>query len=450
MCLDAIGRIKIGTLKWGLLLAAAVVLALAVTACSTDDEVVDVVLTDIDRSPETAMVIPAGEPVVVGVSTALTGPIGSRGSEYRDAVVVSVERWKAANGAFIGGHEIEVQAEDDGCSEADVTKSAADRLLRREGLVGVIGPQCSGGSTAVIPIYADAGVVSISGSATRTDLTLEQPEGRFFFRTAYRNDLEGALIGAFLISTLQVQAAYLVDDGEPYGEDLVDVIQGILEENNVPVTRASVNQGDVDFSSLASTIAEANPDFVGFAGFNPEAVLLFRQLRDAGYTGRYGAGDAAASVAGFVEPLGELAEGVLFGGCQVNLPINFVNDFAEIYGHKPGTAAFSGHYADATWLLLDAVASVAVEQPGGALEIDPLALRDAVRAASLQDGTTGSINFDANGDRVPHPGDDLALFIRRTFANPDVGVFVALGLIPCQVQDGALANLAGLGEVPLR
>ena len=89
-------------------------------------------------------------------------------------------------------------------------------------------------------------------------------------------------------------------------------------------------------------------------------------------------------------------------------------------------------------------------QADGSLEIDPLALRDAVRAASLQLGTTGPIHFDANGDRVPRSGDDLAQFVRRTFADPDIQAFVTLGLIPCQVQDGALANLAGLGEVPLR
>ena len=247
-------------------------------------------------------------PVVVGVSTALTGPIGPRGSEYLHAVVASAERWKSQNGTLIKGHEIEIQAEDDGCSAAEVTRVAAGRLLDRQGLVGVIGPQCSGGAAAVIPTYAEAGIVAISGSATRTDLTLAQPAGRFFFRTAYRNDLEGALIGSFLIGQFNVKVIYAIDDSEPYGDDLADAVQKLLEANGVEVTRASVAQGDVDFSDLAAKIASANPDFVGFAGFNPEAVLLYRQLRDAGYTGPFGSVDAAASVSEFVEPLGELAE----------------------------------------------------------------------------------------------------------------------------------------------
>ena len=120
-------------LKFCLFIALAIVLGISVTACSSDDEVEDVVLADIDRSPETAMVIPVGEPIVVGVSTALTGPIGVRGSEYRDAVVASVERWKDVNSVRIKGHEIEVQAEDDGCSQADVT------IVRRVGCLVVRG-----------------------------------------------------------------------------------------------------------------------------------------------------------------------------------------------------------------------------------------------------------------------------------------------------------------------
>ncbi len=63
------------------------------------------------------IVVPAGEPIVLGVSEALTGSEAPAGIEDRDAVVTSVVRWKAKNGKQIKGHEIEVRAEDDGCTE---------------------------------------------------------------------------------------------------------------------------------------------------------------------------------------------------------------------------------------------------------------------------------------------------------------------------------------------
>ena len=250
-----------------------VVVALVVAACGGDDDVA-LTLETVDRSPDTPIVIPAGEPLIIGVSTALTGSAGARGAEYRDAAVLAVERWKAANGPQLLGHDIQVHSEDDGCTAAGETGTAARRLMQRPGLVGVIGPQCSSGALTVISAYAAAGVVAISGSATRTDLTLDQPSEGFFFRTAYRNDLEGALIATFLTDNLQAKSVYLVDDNELYGQDLANNAQRVAEQGGVAVKRASVNQGAVDFSGLVRRIAAENPDFVGFAGFNPEAALF--------------------------------------------------------------------------------------------------------------------------------------------------------------------------------
>ena len=417
-------------------------------ACGDDgDEDTDGENGAIERSPQTPIVIPAGEPVVVGISTALTGgPVGVRGAEYRDAAITAIERWKAMNGDQIAGHEIQVRAEDDGCSASDVTEVAAQRLLRVEGLVGVIGPQCSGGSVAVIPTYADAGVVMISGSATTTSLTEEQPEGGFFFRTAYRNDLEGTLIGLFLVA---YENAYLIDDGETYGQDLSNSAQQVAVDGGVSVTRESIVVGTVDFGDLAEKIAQAKPDFVGFAGFNPEAALLYRQLRDAGYDGVFGAGDGAASQVGFVEPVGEAAEGVLFAGCTFPLSADFLADFVDLHDYEP-TAAFPAQYADAATLLLNAVAEVAVAQEDGSLVIDPIELRDAVRATVLQDGLSGTIAFDENGDRVPPGVASLSQFVDDALANQDNSGYVDLGLIPCQVQDGRLVNLLGPGAGEIR
>jgi len=95
--------------------------ALLAGACTGEEEDIAQNGSDvISRDPQTPIVIPAGEPIVVGVSAALTGPIKSRGVERRDATVVAA--------------------------------IAAQRLLDKEGVVGVIGPQCSGGAVTAIPV----------------------------------------------------------------------------------------------------------------------------------------------------------------------------------------------------------------------------------------------------------------------------------------------------------
>ena len=397
-------------------------------------------LTDTERSPDTPLVIAPGEPIVVGVSSALAGPNGVRGSEYRDGVIVAVERWKAANSETIAGHEIQVVAEDDGCTEADNAVVAAERLIQRSGLVGVIGPQCSSGVAAAMPSYAAAGVVTISGSATTTRLTTGQEEGGYFFRTAYRNDLEGTLIG-LAGGLFLAQTAYLIDDGDTYGVDLSSNAALALRANGVDVTTVSVVPGSVDYGDLVSEIVGSGADFVGFAGFNPEAALLYRQLRAGGYAGVFGAGDGAASESDFVAPVGEAAEGALFAGCRIPLPADVASELESLSGRAP-SASFTAHFADATTALLDAVQAVAEEGADGSLTIDPAELREAVRSVEI-DGLTGALTFNAQGDRIPAPGVDLDDFHNAIIENFDPEAFVSLGLVPCQVQDGKLVNLFG-------
>lgn len=407
---------------WTKILVMALVLTIAMVPVSCAEE--QYIPGDIVgiRDPQTPIVVPAGKPIIIGVSTALTGPVESRGMERRDAVVVGLELWQAANGDLIGGHDIMVYAEDDGAYEGDIAEYAAERLIKKEGLVGVIGPQASAGSDAAIPVFADAGVVAISGTATATYLTLTQPEPKFFFRTAYTNAVQGELQARYLISELDASTIWIIDDGESYGMDLADAAQDALEESGRQVTRQSIVTGTVDFSGLTQQIAAADPDAVIFAGFNPEGALFCRQLRDAGYTGTYVSGDAVASTRNFIIPLGEQAEGAVFTGCMPTLPEDYIADYVRINGHEPDTA-FAAHVSDAAYILLDAVKKVATEQGDGSLVIDPLELRDAVSNPNLLVGISGIIAFDENGDRVGSSA-DIGLYIGKV----ENGEFVLLSM----------------------
>lgn len=417
-------------LKRILLFALAVLLGIAIAACSSDNGDVTNFNEDITRSPEIKIMIPSAEPLVIGISAALTGPAAPRGQEYRDAVVVALEEWKLQNGELISGHEISIAAEDDGCTESDITRLAAERLLKHPGLVGVLGPQCSAGAVETQGIYADAGIVMISGSATATNLAEDQPGDGFFFRTAYRNDSQGVLVGAYFSDPLYLGAnsAYIVHDNETYGIDLAISAEQVLVEEGVQVTMASVNRGAVDFSELAAEVALANPDAMFFAGFNPEAILLLRQLRDAGWNGAFTAGDAVCGAAEceFLAGLGALAEGSAFSGCSPPLDAAFVAEFAEVHNGRVPTAAFLAQYSDATIILLNAIKAVAKEE-GGNLVINPKELRDAVASATLPEGRSGNVAFNAVGDRAASPEpEDLEQFALQ------------LGLVPCRIENGVI------------
>ncbi|HEX6658687.1 MAG TPA: branched-chain amino acid ABC transporter substrate-binding protein, partial [Ilumatobacter sp.] len=429
-------------------LAVLLVLAAVVVGCDDGgDDTPEV--ESVERAPDVAVVIGPDAPIVIGVSAPITGPDSAAGIADRDAVIVAVERWKETHGSQIQGHDIAVAIEDDGCTEADVAAVAARRLAERPGVVAVVGPNCSAGAVEAVPIYAAAGLTTVSGSVTQSDLTTDQPAGGFFFRTAYRNDLEGALIGTFVVSDLQAHRGYLVDDGESYGQDLADSAQQLMERHGVDVERRSVVRGTVDFRELVHEIVDVDPEFVGFMGFNPEAALMHRQLRDAGYDGVFGGGDAAATP-DYISAVGEIAEGTLFAGCVLTMPADLVADFVAVHGGPPGASAFTAQQIDATTLLLDAIAEVVEAQPDGSILLEPRALRDAVSASQVGDGASGSFAFDANGDRIPPDGTPLSDVVESALAGQPVSTFVDLGLVPCQVQDGRFVNLMGPGAQPMR
>lgn len=143
--------------------------------------------------------------------------------------------------------------------------------------------------------------------------------------------------------------------------------------------------------------------------------------------------------------LGEQAEGAAFSGCSPPLEADFVEQFKVVHvdsvddGVGTPTASFVAHYADATTILLDAVAAVA-EVRGDSLVINPMRLRDAIASRSFEGGLSGNISFDANGDRVgtippldpdaePDPDAPDALGI----------ISESFGLVPCFVENGTIA-----------
>jgi branched-chain amino acid transport system substrate-binding protein len=199
---------------------------------------------------------------------------------------------------------------------------------------------------------------------------------------------------------------------------------------------------------VAQQIRRDDPDVVGFMGFNPEAALLYRQLRDAGFDGVFGGADAAATPE-FIEGAGDISEGVLFAGCQLPLPDAFVTQLEAIHEHQPGTSAFTAQQADATTILLDAVANVAEEQADGSLVIEPTELRDSARTLGLRNGLSGSFTFDDNGDRVPLDGAPLPAVLDEALDTQDLDGFAELGLVACQVQGGELVNVTGPEAQPM-
>jgi len=118
---------------------------------------------------QTAM---AGESIQIGAIFSVTGPASFLGEPEKNTAEMVVERLNAAGGLL--GQKVELIVYDD---ETDVNKCvlAADKLLKKDKVVAVIGPTTSGNSLAIMNKFSAAEVPLVSCSAADKIVTPVNP-----------------------------------------------------------------------------------------------------------------------------------------------------------------------------------------------------------------------------------------------------------------------------------
>jgi branched-chain amino acid transport system substrate-binding protein len=366
-----------------LILAVALLATFALTGCtSTTDEGGD---GDGDEAMET---------VKIGVHTSLTGQLADYGAAAQGGLELAAED---LSGFEVDGtaYEIELVIKDDKGEEAEAAVVA--QQLVDEGVVGVVGALTSGATFAALPIYQEAGIPVISGSATNPDLTDGTYEN--FFRTCLRDDLQGQALGEWAVELGAAKVAVMDDRGD-YAVGLADITQATLEENDVEVQREQGESEATDYSAQVNNIKAYAPDAVIFTGYHQDAGLLFKQLNEAGVEAIQMGGDGIKSDEIAEEAGGaENVEGsyCTFGGFAQEQMEGY-EDFAARFEEAQGIAA--GPYAENNYDALAALVA-AMEETGSMEGADIIEALPGLEVAGVQ----GDITFDDMGD-VTIPGQE--------------------------------------------
>ena len=334
----------------------------------------------------------ANETIKIGVHTSLTGGLADYGFAASEGLKLAAEDF---SGFEIDGvmYDIELIIKDDK-GEPSEAPIVAQQLVD-EGVVGVIGALTSGNTEAALPIYAEAGIPLISGSATNPGLT--DADNPNFFRTCLRDDLQGAALSEWVVE-LGAKKVVVMDDRGDYAVGLGNIVQENLEAAGVEVDRQEGQEGDTDFSAQVNNMKAFGPDTIIFTGYHREAGLVFKQAGEAGIEAQFMGGDGIKS-----DDIGEEAggaenvEGALctFGGfAQEAMPgfAAFAEDFEAASGEVPGP------YAENNYDGLGALVA-AMELAGS---MDGADIIDALHEVEY-DGIQGTLTFDEKGD-VSVPG----------------------------------------------
>lgn len=389
------------------LVAALGALALVAAACGSDSDGSSG--TTFAPGALGAVTVEAGEPIQIRSLQVISGPDSTLGIPEERAVRLAV-----ADFGQIEGHDVEVGTGLDDLCSADGGQAAAQTIVADDQIVGVIGTSCSGAATAAMPSISDKGMVMISGSNTSPALTSDlagtagSDYHAGYYRTAHNDLIQGAAAANFMFGELGLTEVALIHDGDPYTQGLTTAFENAFVELGGTITvHTSIPKTTTDAVPVLTEVAATNPQGVFMPIFIAEATAIAQQkgsvegLDDVVFMGA----DGILSPA-FIQDVPESA-GFYFSGPDLRFGENtnestdvnattFLEAYEAEYNESP-TAPFWAHAYDATTLLLNAIAEVAVVD-GDTIYIDRQALRDAMSATTGYAGIIGTINCDEFGD----------------------------------------------------
>ena len=322
--------------------AATVAAGLALSACGTTDD------ADTDSSDNAS---DGGGQAACDVSLAFfgpqTGPAAGLGQPIIQGAQLAIDQYNADAECEVGYEKIDSQG------SPEQAPSLATEAAGNEAVVGIVGPAFSGESAAAGPIFAEAGVPTITPSATNPTLA---ENGWDTFHRALGNDAtQGPAAAKYIQDTLKAKSVFVIDDKSEYGAGLAGIVKDNLKD--LLAGEDSIQAGDTDFSATVTAVNSSKADTVFFGGYYAEAALIVSQLRDRGFKGTFVVADGVKDP-GYLDGAKDAAVGTVITCPCIPAEDPAVADFASAYeeefGEAPGTYAAEAY--DSANIFLDGIA----------------------------------------------------------------------------------------------
>ncbi|MCX6395378.1 MAG: branched-chain amino acid ABC transporter substrate-binding protein [Propionibacteriales bacterium] len=299
---------------------------------------------------------------------ALTGDAGALGQNMVNGIKLALKENDAKNpDCKIGLKPFDSQG------SPDVAPGLATQIINDDTIVGLVGPGFSGESLATGKTFYDAGLPSISPSAT--NVTITQQGWTTWHRVIGNDDAQGKADAKYLTETVGAKKVFVVDDGQDYSKGLAGTVKTALGDALVDSDQIAVKQ--TDMSAVVTKVKASGADAIFYGGYYTEAGLLAKALRQGGFTGTFMSGDGSED-AQFVKIAGaQAAEGAVLSAPAGPAPSGF-----------EATGLYATQAYDATNIFLAAI-------NGGAA--DGKAINDFI-GSYVGDGVSGPVAFDDKGD----------------------------------------------------
>ncbi len=340
------------------------------------------------QAPKAPPPPPPSIEIRIGHVAPLTGGIAHLGKDNENGARLAVEEANEANIKIDGKDaKFALVAEDDQ-ADPKVGTTVAQKLVDAK-VAGVVGHLNSGTSIPASPIYNQAGIPVISGSATNPQLTEQGFKGQF--RVVGRDDQQGPAIASYLAETRKPKLVAVIDDATAYGAGIADEVEKTLKAANVKVLpREKGTDKTTDWKAILTKVRGRKPDAIFYGGMDATGGPLIKQGKELGIKAVFSFGDGACTDK-MTELAGPAAEGLLCS--QAGIPPQAASKkFLDAYKKKFNTdpILYAPFTYDAANLLIEAMKKANSAEPSKYLpELQKIAYT----------GATGPISFDAKGDR---------------------------------------------------
>lgn len=277
---------------------------------------------------------------------ALTGSSAALGINEKNGVKLAVDKYNKENADC----KVEL-AELDSQGSPDQAPGLAQKAIDDAKILGVVGPAYSGESEAAGPLFSEAGLVTITPSATRPSLA--EQGWKTFFRAVGNDFSQGPAAGNYMKNVMKADRVYVIDDQSAYGAGLADEVKKVLGPAVVGTDKVQGEGKQTEFSGVVTKVKAANVKAVFYGGYYQEAGLIRKQLTAAGVTAPLVAGDGVNDGAYITSAGAAAAEGtILTCPCQPSTEARgtFAADYKALNGADPGT--YSDTAFDAANILL--------------------------------------------------------------------------------------------------
>jgi len=344
----------------------------------------------------------AAPPVRIGGLFAVTGPASFLGEPERNTLEMLVKEVNAKGG--VNGSKIELFVYD---TQGDATKAVqlANKLIKNDKVVAIIGPSTTGESMAVIPVAEKEQIPLISCAA---GIKITEPVKKWVFKTPANDHVAGEKIFQFAARLNQKRIA-LLTVSDSYGSSGREQLKALAAQKGFTVVADEVySPKDTDMTPQLTKIRSAKPDAIICWGTNPGPAVVTRNLKQLGIKIPLYQSHGVASKK-FIELAGaEAAQGIVLPAGKLAvydiLPkkdpqITVLREYDMSYRKEFGSEAstFGGYAYDAFQLVM-----TALRKSGSS----PDKIRNGIEQVRKMIGISGVFTMS----RTDHNGLDLSAF----------------------------------------